>query len=164
MLFRAKTKHDALSALGRLHPIAARTAVRCSRRFTVRDSRFTPHLIPNLQEAAQRAVQDQLATMTANNATNGAVIAINPKNGEILAMVGSTDFYNEAISGQVNMAISANPPARLSNQTNNLFGCLRKRLDPCNAHFGMCLQISSLRCRRRPKRTLCAGKLRWTFS
>jgi penicillin-binding protein 1C len=75
---------------------------------TIYRSGFTIYttLDPNLQEAAQRAVQDQLATMTANNATNGAVVAINPKNGEILAMVGSADFYNEAISGQVNMAIS----------------------------------------------------------
>jgi len=73
---------------------------------TIYRSGFTIYttLDPNLQEAAQKAVQEQLATMTANNATNGAVVAMNPKTGEILAMVGSADFYNEAISGQVNMA------------------------------------------------------------
>ncbi len=61
---------------------------------------------PDLQELAQRAVQEQLATMSANNATNGAVVAMDPNTGEILAMVGSADFYNEAISGQVNMALT----------------------------------------------------------
>ena len=33
-------------------------------------------------------------------------MAIKPSTGEILAMVGSADFYNEAIDGQVNMATS----------------------------------------------------------
>jgi membrane carboxypeptidase/penicillin-binding protein len=31
---------------------------------------------------------------------------MDPNTGEILAMVGSADFYNEAISGQVNMALT----------------------------------------------------------
>jgi len=75
---------------------------------TIYHSGFTIYttLDPDLQETAQRAVQEQLATMTANNATNGAVVAIDPNTGEILAMVGSADFYNEAISGQVNMALT----------------------------------------------------------
>ena len=37
-------------------------------------------------------------------------MAIRPSTGEILAMVGSADFYNEAIAGQVNMAISPRQP------------------------------------------------------
>ncbi len=37
-------------------------------------------------------------------------MAIDPKTGEILAMVGSADFYNEEIAGQVNMAISPRQP------------------------------------------------------
>ena len=31
---------------------------------------------------------------------------MNPKTGEILSMVGSADFYDASISGQVNMALS----------------------------------------------------------
>jgi membrane carboxypeptidase/penicillin-binding protein PbpC len=42
--------------------------------------------------------------------TDGALVAIRPTTGEILAMVGSQDFYNEAISGQVNMAVSPRQP------------------------------------------------------
>ncbi|MEL7644883.1 MAG: transglycosylase domain-containing protein, partial [Anaerolineaceae bacterium] len=75
---------------------------------TIYHSGFTIYttLDPDMQELAQRAVQEQLATMTANNATNGALVAMDPNTGEILAMVGSADFNNEAISGQVNMALT----------------------------------------------------------
>ncbi len=48
--------------------------------------------------------------MKGQNAQSGALVAIQPATGEILAMVGSADFYNEAISGQVNMAISPRQP------------------------------------------------------
>jgi penicillin-binding protein 1C len=59
-----------------------------------------------LQDIAQQIVRDQVATLAANRATNGALVAIRPQTGEILAMVGSPDFYNEDIDGQVNMATS----------------------------------------------------------
>jgi len=75
---------------------------------TIYRSGFTVYttLDPVIQANAQSAVQEQLQTLLENNATNGAVVAIKPATGEILAMVGSADFYNEAISGQVNMATS----------------------------------------------------------
>jgi penicillin-binding protein 1C len=63
-------------------------------------------LDPALQDSAQQIVSRQVAALAANNANNGALVAIRPATGEILAMVGSADFYNEAIDGQVNMAIS----------------------------------------------------------
>jgi membrane peptidoglycan carboxypeptidase len=61
---------------------------------------------PTLQEEAQRLVTEQLAALTDKNAKNGALVAIQPSTGEILAMVGSPDFANEAIAGQINMADS----------------------------------------------------------
>ncbi len=63
-------------------------------------------LDPALQDAAQQLVTTQVASMAANNATDGALIAIRPSTGEILAMVGSADYNNASISGQVNMATS----------------------------------------------------------
>lgn len=59
---------------------------------------------PTLQDAAQRMVSEQVATLVNQNARNGALVAIRPATGEILAMVGSADFYNADIDGQVNMA------------------------------------------------------------
>jgi membrane peptidoglycan carboxypeptidase len=63
-------------------------------------------LDPTLQDEAQRLVTEQVALLADKNAHNGALVAIKPSTGEILAMVGSPDFNNEAISGQINMADS----------------------------------------------------------
>jgi len=75
---------------------------------TIYRSGFTIYttLDPNLQDTAQRIVTEQVAALVANNAHNGALVSIKPSTGEILAMIGSVDFYNEAIDGQVNMATS----------------------------------------------------------
>ncbi len=79
---------------------------------TIYRSGFTIYttLDPDLQEYAQQIVTNQVSQLAENNATNGALVAIKPGTGEILAMVGSPDFYNEAISGQVNMAVSPRQP------------------------------------------------------
>ncbi|MBK8824199.1 MAG: transglycosylase domain-containing protein [Anaerolineales bacterium] len=63
-------------------------------------------LDPVMQDKAQQLITDQVAAMVDNNTHNGALVAIRPSTGEILAMVGSPDFYNDAISGQINMATS----------------------------------------------------------
>ncbi len=67
-------------------------------------------LDPGLQDAAQQAVQDQISGLADKHVTNGAVVIIRPTTGEILAMVGSADFYSQAIDGQVNMAVSPRQP------------------------------------------------------
>ncbi len=75
---------------------------------TIYRSGFTVYttLDPALQDVAQSIVRAQVQALADRHVTNGALVAIRPATGEILAMVGSADFYNEAISGQVNMAIS----------------------------------------------------------
>ena len=59
-----------------------------------------------LQDRAQQYVSDQISSLVDNNTHNGALVAIRPSTGEVLAMVGSPDFNNVEISGQINMAIS----------------------------------------------------------
>jgi len=61
---------------------------------------------PNLQDEAEKLVKQQIDSLADYHATNGALVAIRPSSGEILAMVGSADFYDDAIDGQVNMATS----------------------------------------------------------
>jgi len=46
-----------------------------------------------LQELAEKIVKEGAEKNKAYNAHNAALVAINPKNGEILAMVGSKDWY-----------------------------------------------------------------------
>lgn len=63
-------------------------------------------LDPYLQSEAERLVKQQVDSLQDQHVTNGALVAIRPATGEILTMVGSADFYNTEISGQVNMATS----------------------------------------------------------
>jgi penicillin-binding protein 1C len=67
-------------------------------------------LDPALQEQAEMLVKDHVTSLADRNVTDGALVAIRPYTGEILAMVGSADFYNDAIAGQVNMAVSPRQP------------------------------------------------------
>jgi len=67
-------------------------------------------LDPQLQDSAEEIVRDQLTSLSDLHVTNGALVTIKPSTGEILAMVGSADFNNELIDGQVNMAISPRQP------------------------------------------------------
>ncbi|MCX6045728.1 MAG: PBP1A family penicillin-binding protein [Chloroflexi bacterium] len=63
-----------------------------------------------LQEQAQTIVHDQVAGLADHNVSNGALVAMDPRTGEILALVGSADFNNVEIDGQVNMALAPRQP------------------------------------------------------
>ena len=65
---------------------------------------------PELQETGERILAEQVSQMQANNAKNGALIALNPETGEILSMVGSTNFYSNDNSNQINMAVAERQP------------------------------------------------------
>lgn len=43
-------------------------------------------------------------------ASNASLVSIDPKTGQVLAMVGSKDYFNEEIDGQVNIATSLRQP------------------------------------------------------
>jgi membrane peptidoglycan carboxypeptidase len=42
--------------------------------------------------------------------SNGALVALEPSSGHILAMVGSADFYDDALGGQVNVTLRCRQP------------------------------------------------------
>jgi penicillin-binding protein 1C len=75
---------------------------------TIYRSGFTVYttLDPGLQDAAQLSVGAQVTALANQHVTDGALVAIKPSTGEILAMVGSPDFYNDVNAGQINMAVS----------------------------------------------------------
>ncbi len=57
------------------------------------------------QKAAEKIVKengDKFAKEA--NANNAALVALDPKTGQVLSMVGSRDFYNDEIDGQFNVA------------------------------------------------------------
>lgn len=65
---------------------------------------------PRVQDAAEAAVKSGVASLAAQRATNGAALVIRPTDGAVLAMVGSVDFYNTQIQGQVNVTLAARQP------------------------------------------------------
>lgn len=67
-------------------------------------------LDPHLQAMAEEEVQQQVEALAGRNVTNGALVAIDTDTGQVLAMVGSKDFRDASISGQVNMAIAPRQP------------------------------------------------------
>jgi membrane peptidoglycan carboxypeptidase len=74
------------------------------------DLQITTTLDYEAQVAGERIVRQQVQKLRSQNATNGALVAILPATGEILAMVGSADFYDESIDGQVNITVRERQP------------------------------------------------------
>ena len=63
-----------------------------------------------MQDRAQEIVRRRVDSIKWQRVNNGSLVAINPRTGEILAMVGSYDYYNQAIDGQVNVATALRQP------------------------------------------------------
>ena len=72
--------------------------------------RIETTLDKRLQSIAEEAVAKHVDALAGRNVTNGALVALDAQTGEVLALVGSKDFRNEAISGQVNMATAPRQP------------------------------------------------------
>jgi membrane peptidoglycan carboxypeptidase len=63
----------------------------------------------DIQEIAQSQIQQQVSNPNWQ-ANNGSAVVINPQNGAVLAMVGSADFDNQNIDGEVNVAFTPQQP------------------------------------------------------
>jgi 1A family penicillin-binding protein len=64
----------------------------------------------DLQHVAEQVVVERAPELRERNATNAALVAMDPSNGEILAMVGSINFDALDIGGQVNVATRLRQP------------------------------------------------------
>lgn len=62
------------------------------------------------QQIAEQAVREQAEKNKKWNASNAALVALDPKTGQILSMVGSKDYFDESIDGNVNVAIRDRQP------------------------------------------------------
>ena len=61
------------------------------------------------QEYSQDILKQQIAGLKNNRASNGAVVIIDPKTGEILAYVGSHDWHDN-LNGKIDMVQSPRQP------------------------------------------------------
>lgn len=64
----------------------------------------------DIQNLAQQAVATEVAKLTKQNVGNGAVIVTRPSTGEILAMVGSKDYFATDEDGKVNVILAQRQP------------------------------------------------------
>jgi len=63
------------------------------------------------QAMAEEAIKTGAARRFDNiNASNAALVSLDPKTGQILAMVGSRDYFDNSIDGQVNVAVAERQP------------------------------------------------------
>src|SRR3989344_6227295 len=63
-----------------------------------------------IQEAAQKIVTDETAKIAYLHVGNGATLVTNPSTGEILAMVGSRDYFDAKNDGAVNATAAPRQP------------------------------------------------------
>lgn len=65
----------------------------------------------DLQSKAEEIVQEYaLKNETQFNASNAGLVAMDPKTGDILVMVGSRDYFDEEIDGNYNIALAERQP------------------------------------------------------
>ncbi|KKR49447.1 MAG: Penicillin-binding protein, 1A family [Microgenomates group bacterium GW2011_GWC1_41_8] len=64
----------------------------------------------SLQDEIQKIVSEEVSKLRALSVGNGAVVVTDPQTGEILAMVGSTDYFDLEKEGNVNVTLSPQQP------------------------------------------------------
>ena len=64
----------------------------------------------DLQESAEAILAEEVAKAAYLSVGNAALVAIDPQTGQILAMVGSKDYFNEEDDGNVNVTLSLRQP------------------------------------------------------
>lgn len=70
----------------------------------------TTTLDRNIQAEVEKIVKEQMAKIKNLHATNASVLVTNPQTGEILAMVGSVDYFDIENDGQVNVVTRPRQP------------------------------------------------------
>lgn len=64
----------------------------------------------NIQMLAEKIINSELEKLKGLNVGNAAVVVLNPQNGEILAMVGSRDYFDTISGGNVNVTTRLRQP------------------------------------------------------
>jgi len=73
--------------------------------------KVTTTIDPKMQAAAEKAISDRSDNFEKKyNVKNSALVSMNPKTGEIYAMVGSRNYFDTEIDGQTNVTTSFRQP------------------------------------------------------
>ena len=90
--------------------------------------RVTTTLDLDLQDFAQVAVASEVAKLKKQKVGNGAAIVTRPSTGEILAMVGSKDYFAEDEDGKVNIILAKRQPGSSIKPVNYALAIKDKKL------------------------------------
>jgi 1A family penicillin-binding protein len=72
--------------------------------------KITTSLDLNMQQMAEATVSAEVAKLTKYKVGNGAAMITQPKTGQILAMVGSIDYFSNDIDGKYNVTTALRQP------------------------------------------------------
>lgn len=64
----------------------------------------------DIQKLAEETIRQEISSLQRLNVTNGAAIVADPQTGEILSMVGSKDYFDSSIDGNVNVTLQNRQP------------------------------------------------------
>lgn len=92
--------------------------------------RVTTSLDLPLQETAQASVSSELTELANYRVNNGAALITKPNTGEILAMVGSKDYFDVKNDGQVNLTNRLRQPGSSIKPLNYVTALQTGRLQP----------------------------------
>lgn len=90
----------------------------------------TTSLDLTLQEAASATLAAELKNLSRLKISNGSALVTNPKTGEILAMVGSRDYWSEEIDGKFNVTTSLRQPGSSIKPINYALGLENRVITP----------------------------------
>jgi len=79
----------------------------------------------DVQEYAQASVAAEIASLKGYHVTNGSAMVANPGTGEIIAMVGSKDYFDTTIDGNVNITVAQRQPGSSIKPINYTVGLLK---------------------------------------
>lgn len=92
--------------------------------------RVTTTLDLELQEMVQESVATEVAKLTKQKVGNGAALISRPKTGEILAMVGSKDYFATDEDGKVNVIFAKRQPGSSIKPLNYALGLKELLITP----------------------------------
>lgn len=98
----------------------------------------------DIQNFAQQAVATEVGKLKKLNVGNGAVLVTHPSTGEILAMVGSKDYFATDEDGKVNVILAQRQPGSSIKPLNYALALKDKKITPATAFADVptCFQVS----------------------
>jgi penicillin-binding protein 1C len=98
----------------------------------------------SLQEYAQSSVSAEIDTLKNFRVGNGAALVTDPRTGEILAMIGSVNYFDSDNDGQVNLTNRLRQPGSSIKPINYVTGLQTKKITPSSMLLDMptCFRVT----------------------